>query len=322
MLPKYETKRTREMNAYASRHVGFERLIELFDHAIEAGAKYPKIRLVDPADKSIVVLSRAGSKARRPGTINVTDDRRYPDNAYYGYIDRHGIADTTLHVNAERAFALVKRFAADPIEGAKEQARASKELQKARLDPRSFEDRSAFEQACAELVGECCFCGLPLSNQDSIARGYGPICADKFGLPKGGLTIDRTYEVEAEPRPVEDVIEQVLCERCKGLGEIQRPDIYEARASQPCPDCSGGPVYPSAASRVFAREHFEVIPVTIDPKRIYRAAIKKAIETLCAELGVEHTQALTEKYMSFDGQLPQWVTHALDLEAEQWDYDE
>ena len=31
--------------------------------------------------------------------------------------------------------------------------------------------------------GNCCFCGTELSNGRSIERGYGPICAENWGLP-------------------------------------------------------------------------------------------------------------------------------------------
>ena len=29
----------------------------------------------------------------------------------------------------------------------------------------------------------CCFCGLELTNKASLQMGYGPICADNYGLP-------------------------------------------------------------------------------------------------------------------------------------------
>jgi len=32
-------------------------------------------------------------------------------------------------------------------------------------------------------TGACCFCGRELTREDSIGAGYGPICAEKWGLP-------------------------------------------------------------------------------------------------------------------------------------------
>lgn len=35
--------------------------------------------------------------------------------------------------------------------------------------------------------GWCCFCGLALTADNSLQVGYGPVCADKYGLPWGPL---------------------------------------------------------------------------------------------------------------------------------------
>ena len=34
-----------------------------------------------------------------------------------------------------------------------------------------------------DRTGNCCFCGLFLTTAESVGSGYGPICADKWGLP-------------------------------------------------------------------------------------------------------------------------------------------
>jgi hypothetical protein len=39
--------------------------------------------------------------------------------------------------------------------------------------------------ASGHATGNCCFCGRDLSDARSVARGYGPICADRLGLPWG-----------------------------------------------------------------------------------------------------------------------------------------
>lgn len=36
-----------------------------------------------------------------------------------------------------------------------------------------------------QKFGYCCFCNRDLMNASSIFHGYGPICAEKFGLPWG-----------------------------------------------------------------------------------------------------------------------------------------
>ena len=35
------------------------------------------------------------------------------------------------------------------------------------------------------LTGNCCFCGRKLTDDRSTNVGYGPVCADKFGLNWG-----------------------------------------------------------------------------------------------------------------------------------------
>lgn len=37
------------------------------------------------------------------------------------------------------------------------------------------------------LTGTCCFCGQPLTTKESVGMGYGPICADRYGLPWGSV---------------------------------------------------------------------------------------------------------------------------------------
>lgn len=32
----------------------------------------------------------------------------------------------------------------------------------------------------------CCFCGTEITSKNSLAVGYGPICAENYGLPWNG----------------------------------------------------------------------------------------------------------------------------------------
>ena len=51
------------------------------------------------------------------------------------------------------------------------------ELEKLAADPISY--ASLFGQR----TGSCMFCGLMLTTAESVGSGYGPICAEKWGLP-------------------------------------------------------------------------------------------------------------------------------------------
>ena len=122
----------------------------LFETAISNSLKYPKIRLQN------VVLSRAGDKSKYTGQIQITDGRPYGANTYFGRIDKDGI----FHVSTadSSVSALLARLSDNPANVASEYGR---------------------------LTGQCCFCGLALKDARSTAVGYGPICADKFGLAWG-----------------------------------------------------------------------------------------------------------------------------------------
>jgi len=43
-------------------------------------------------------------------------------------------------------------------------------------------------------TGCCCFCARELSTAESVSVGYGPICADRFGLPWGPTVIATQIE--------------------------------------------------------------------------------------------------------------------------------
>lgn len=60
----------------------------------------------------------------------------------------------------------------------------------------------------AKLSGQaykyCCYCGLELTNKSSVYHGYGPICADNWGLPWGD-TGDAKDEEDAARKELENV---------------------------------------------------------------------------------------------------------------------
>lgn len=47
------------------------------------------------------------------------------------------------------------------------------------------EDPYAFTKAQGLRYGICCFCARELTDPASVSAGYGPICAENFGLPWG-----------------------------------------------------------------------------------------------------------------------------------------
>jgi hypothetical protein len=62
---------------------------------------------------------------------------------------------------------------------------ASTKLDLQQLMRKLIEDFVPQMQANGKKYSHCCFCGLELTDAPSLAAGYGPICADKWGLPWG-----------------------------------------------------------------------------------------------------------------------------------------
>jgi len=135
----------------------FAAIIAIFTAAV-AHLKYPKVRLA-LRDLSEIVLSRAGERARQPGTINVTNGGRFgeSDNCWYGRIALDGTFQESRDCTDEIAELLVD-FSGDPAGIAAEHGK---------------------------LTGNCCFCGRKLSDERSTDVGYGPTCASNFGLVWG-----------------------------------------------------------------------------------------------------------------------------------------
>jgi hypothetical protein len=131
-------------------------VFSLFEQAIANRLKWPKIRL-QTRTGAPVVLARAGDKSRYTGQVMITDGRPFGANTYYGRVGMDGVFNPS-QVESPAVVELLERLSADPVAVASEYGR---------------------------LTGQCCFCGLPLKDARSTAVGYGPVCAEKFGLAWG-----------------------------------------------------------------------------------------------------------------------------------------
>lgn len=117
--------------------------------------RFPKVRF-DTAHGRIQ-FSIAGSASRYAGCVMVTDGGRYGSNVFYGRITTDGefVASRTCdpHVLAE-----LRMIAQNP---------------------------AGYAAAYGRRTGSCCFCRRELTDARSVTVGYGPICAENFGLPWG-----------------------------------------------------------------------------------------------------------------------------------------
>lgn len=136
---------------------GLREIVDMMDRAAAAQKRAPRIVL--ERDGMTVVLLRAGAKSRYEGDVQVVGPGSFHDRRYYGRIQRDGTYIPSRP--SDRVDALLEALADDPTAVAAQHGVAT---------------------------GSCCFCAKPLSTKESRSVGYGPICAEKFGLPWGDTT--------------------------------------------------------------------------------------------------------------------------------------
>jgi len=142
-------------------------VLALFDRA-KQHLKHPAIVLSVPAANSTIRMHVAGERAKVPGSLTVLDQ----DKNWLGRITRDGVYQPSRDANGrtEAIVARLREFSAAPAAVASEHGR---------------------------LTGACCFCNRALQDERSTAVGYGPICADHYGLPWGersAETIEREMQ--------------------------------------------------------------------------------------------------------------------------------
>jgi hypothetical protein len=110
-------------------------------------------------------LSVAGERSQQPGSINVTDTSSgFSDRTWYGRISTAGVWQPSRKIEAAIAVlveAALTRFDADPAAAAADYG---------------------------HTTSHCCFCRRDLTDERSVTVGYGPICAERWGLPWGEVT--------------------------------------------------------------------------------------------------------------------------------------
>ena len=120
-------------------------------------------------------LSVAGERSANPGHINVTDTARgFEDRVWFGRITPQGGWVSSRKIDAAELRAVeaaLAEFNADP---------------------------AAAAASYGHAVGSCCFCGRELTDERSVSVGYGPICADRFGLSWGETNGPSRQELKAE----------------------------------------------------------------------------------------------------------------------------
>lgn len=107
--------------------------------------------------ETAIKLTVAGPRAKVPGSVNVTDLGKYPDNRWFGRINVDGSFNAT-RIAPEGLNDTLLALSADPVKVATEYGRKT---------------------------GNCCFCRKPLKDARSTEVGYGSTCATNYGLAWG-----------------------------------------------------------------------------------------------------------------------------------------
>ena len=125
------------------------RIVALLETARRNGIKWPVLHAETETERHIR-MSLTGSESQEPGSVSITNGDR---ETYFGRIHRNGhVVKDKLPADIEKCLLLIVE---DPIK---------------------------FARLYGRRVGKCCFGNHHLTNKNSIALGYGPICAEKWGL--------------------------------------------------------------------------------------------------------------------------------------------
>jgi len=136
-------------------------LIDMFLHA-EKHLKHPHIRY--PFNNGFIDIRKAKNPKNPDNYLYI-----YYRNYYVGKITRDNVIHLTTNDQALH----------DAIKA---------------IHTNSLEALACFGQK----FSYCCFCGTEITNKNSLAVGYGPICAEKYGLPWDGMAeeLERTKLTE------------------------------------------------------------------------------------------------------------------------------
>jgi polyhydroxyalkanoate synthesis regulator phasin len=125
-------------------------LLNRFALALKAGIKRPKVNTGD------LLFSLAPAHGHNAGCVYVKGEKdAYGDRPYLGKITPEG-----------------KFFAGRGVEDDVKQRIAE-----------VGSDVVGSAKAHGAQHGNCCFCSRDLTTDESVSNGYGPICADRYGLP-------------------------------------------------------------------------------------------------------------------------------------------
>jgi hypothetical protein len=152
---------------------GLTPLVALFDRASTA-LRAPAIT-IEGSELDLrrnLRIKRSPDDSRYAGQLILADDNRdWTARQYFGRIDRDGVFHASRSCPPE-VLAYCEHLAADP---------------------------ATVGASHGHRTGMCCFCWRALSDPRSTTVGYGPICADRWGLPWGELRSPAVSPTDIDP---------------------------------------------------------------------------------------------------------------------------
>lgn len=132
------------------------KLERLGDMLYTAATQLKHPRIVAEIDGNEIRVNIAGPNARVPGSLNVTDNGGFENGQWFGRI----------------------------VDGEFQPSRNCPDWVLPALV--AFNERpEEIARLYGQKYGRCCFCSRELITTESVEAGYGPICADHYGLPWG-----------------------------------------------------------------------------------------------------------------------------------------
>ena len=129
-------------------------------NAAKKGNKGTRLKVRLSVDGQGIAVKFASANGRNAGFLYVTDGGDYENGTYFGKISPDGEFFPSRDCT-DRVKSLLTAFDADPV---------------------------TFAREFGQRTNQCCFCGRLLTDDKagrSVEVGYGPICADTYGLPWG-----------------------------------------------------------------------------------------------------------------------------------------
>lgn len=158
--------------------------------------KDPTVR-IDLEGEPRVVFKLRSAESKYAGTVAITDGGPWGNSRWYGYIDARGHWHASAMVT-DAVVAIVDAFARDPV---------------------------AFASNYGHVTRRCCFCNLVIRSKPSLVVGYGPVCAQNFGLPWGTVQMEHSVDAAAGSEAAADD-----APRCDQAGLF---DVDDTRARRP-----------------------------------------------------------------------------------------